>query len=166
MASPIVFAGILEAMYGIIMLLIAVFLILLVLIQRGRGGGLSGAFGGAGGQSAFGSKAGDTFTRITIVVATVWFALCLLGVKFVGMSGASPLQDDEATAGKLPAGSTAETTPGTEEGTAPPASPANESAPAASPPTDSVPPAKAPTDNTPPKTEDAAKPPAEGADPS
>ena len=45
------------------------FLILLVLIQRGRGGGLAGAFGGMGGQSAFGTKAGDLFTRITIVVA-------------------------------------------------------------------------------------------------
>ncbi|MDP6059564.1 MAG: preprotein translocase subunit SecG, partial [Pirellulaceae bacterium] len=48
------------------MFLTALFLILLVLIQRGRGGGLAGAFGGAGGQSAFGTKAGDMFTRITI----------------------------------------------------------------------------------------------------
>src|SRR3954449_1209040 len=50
----------------------AVFLILLVLIQRGRGGGLAGAFGGMGGQSAFGTKAGDVFTRITVVVAVLW----------------------------------------------------------------------------------------------
>jgi preprotein translocase subunit SecG len=34
---------------------IALFLILLVLVQRGRGGGLAGALGGAGGQSAFGA---------------------------------------------------------------------------------------------------------------
>ena len=39
----------------------SLFLIALVLIQRGRGGGLAGAFGGAGGQSAFGTKAGDVF---------------------------------------------------------------------------------------------------------
>ncbi len=57
------------------MLLISLFMILLVLIQRGRGGGLAGAFGGMGGQSAFGTRAGDTFTRITIVLAVVWVLL-------------------------------------------------------------------------------------------
>ena len=55
----------------VLMLLVAIFLILLVLVQRGRGGGLAGAFGGMGGQSAFGTKAGDLFTRITIGVAAV-----------------------------------------------------------------------------------------------
>ena len=49
----------------------SLFLILLVLIQRGRGGGLAGALGGMGGQSAFGTKAGDLFTRITIGVAAL-----------------------------------------------------------------------------------------------
>ncbi len=54
---------------------LSVFLILLILIQRGRGGGLAGAFGGAGGQSAIGTRAGDVFTRITIVVILLWFIL-------------------------------------------------------------------------------------------
>ncbi len=69
----------LEAMhflFGIMMFLTAVFLVLLVLVQRGRGGGLSGALGGAGGQSAFGAKAGDDFTKITMVVAGFWILLC------------------------------------------------------------------------------------------
>ncbi|MFO0960838.1 MAG: preprotein translocase subunit SecG [Isosphaeraceae bacterium] len=57
---------------------ISVLLIGLVLIQRGRGGGLAGAFGGAGGSSAFGTKAGDVFTRITIGVAAVWIVICML----------------------------------------------------------------------------------------
>jgi len=56
----------------------SIFLIVLVLIQRGRGGGLAGALGGMGGQSAFGAKAGDTFTRVTVIVAGVWIALCLI----------------------------------------------------------------------------------------
>ncbi len=63
--------------FGILMFSTALFLILLVLVQRGRGGGLSGALGGMGGQSAFGTKAGDLFTRITIVVATFWILLCI-----------------------------------------------------------------------------------------
>ena len=59
----------------------AVFLILVVLVQRGRGGGLAGALGGMGGQSAFGAKAGDLFTRITMVVAFFWIVLCMVSVK-------------------------------------------------------------------------------------
>ena len=58
--------------FGVLMFLTALFLILLVLVQRGRGGGLSGALGGMGGQSAFGTKAGDLFTRITMFLATFW----------------------------------------------------------------------------------------------
>ena len=56
------------------------FLILLVLVQRGRGGGLAGALGGMGGSSAFGAKAGDVFTRITIVTASIWIVVCLVAV--------------------------------------------------------------------------------------
>lgn len=57
-------------------------MILLVLIQRGRGGGLAGAFGGMGGQSAFGTRAGDIFTKITVGVAVVWvLAAGLLGIS-------------------------------------------------------------------------------------
>src|SRR4029078_12519128 len=55
-----------------------VFLILLVLVQRGRGGGLAGALGGMGGSSAFGAKAGDVFTRITMIVVAIWIVICIL----------------------------------------------------------------------------------------
>jgi len=51
------------------------FLMLIILLQRGRGGGLAGAFGGLGGQSAFGTKAGDVFTKITVVIAVIWVVL-------------------------------------------------------------------------------------------
>jgi len=50
-------------------------LMFVILLQRGRGGGLAGAFGGMGGQSAFGTKAGDVFTKITVGLATVWVVL-------------------------------------------------------------------------------------------
>lgn len=63
--------------YAMMMLhtFVGVILIGVILLQRGRGGGLAGAFGGMGGQSAFGTKAGDVFTKITIVLATVWIVL-------------------------------------------------------------------------------------------
>lgn len=54
---------------------ISVLLIGIILLQRGRGGGLVGSLSGLGGQSAFGTKAGDMFTRITIGIAAVWVLL-------------------------------------------------------------------------------------------
>ena len=70
----------LQYVFGPVLFLASLFLVLLVLVQRGRGGGLAGALGGMGGQSAFGSKAGDVFTRITVVVATIWILLCCLAI--------------------------------------------------------------------------------------
>jgi len=52
-----------------------------VLLQRGRGGGLAGALGGMGGQSAFGTRAGDTFTWITYVTAAIWILLATFTIK-------------------------------------------------------------------------------------
>lgn len=77
---------------------VAVFLILVVLVQRGRGGGLAGALGGMGGQSAFGTKAGDTFTKITIWTAVVWILLCVVAVKYLSTKTQDTLGDKGATA--------------------------------------------------------------------
>jgi preprotein translocase subunit SecG len=62
---------------------LALILMLVVLIQRGKGGGLAGAFGGAGGSSAFGSRTGDAFTRITITIAALWVLLIMVQVRVV-----------------------------------------------------------------------------------
>jgi len=75
----------------VLLTLVAVFLILLVLVQRGRGGGLAGALGGMGGQSAFGAKAGDTFTKITMWTAFLWIVLCVVSVKM--LSSENPVDD-------------------------------------------------------------------------
>ena len=82
-------------LYTMITLLVVVslFLILLVLIQRGKGGGLAGAFGGVGGSSAFGSRAGDVFTRVTIILAAIWILLIMVHVKVVQHSKSSALED-------------------------------------------------------------------------
>jgi preprotein translocase subunit SecG len=77
-----------------LLLLTQIILIVLVLIQRGKGGGLAGAFGGMGGQSAFGTKAGDLFTKITIGVATFWIVLCIVTVKVLGVGDQGPLSPD------------------------------------------------------------------------
>lgn len=73
---------------------VGLILIGIVLLQRGRGGGLAGSFGGMGGQSAFGTKAGDVFTKITIGVAIVWFVL----------AGICTVVANSATKGRFKAG--------------------------------------------------------------
>jgi len=65
----------LSALIYFLLLIMSVFLVCLVLIQRGKGGGLAGAFGGVGSSSAFGTKAGDVFTRVTMISAGIWIAL-------------------------------------------------------------------------------------------
>jgi len=97
---------------GLFLILSSLFLILLVLIQRGRGGGLAGAFGGAGGQSAFGTKAGDVFTKITIGVAAFWILLCILALNVLGrqqskfnaatLGGSMPIETGNAGGALLP----------------------------------------------------------------
>ncbi len=63
---------------NVLIVLGSLFLICVILIQRGKGGGLAGAFGGVGGSSAFGTKAGDVFTKITIGVAVGWMLTAML----------------------------------------------------------------------------------------
>ncbi len=67
-----------------VFLVVSIAMILLVLIQRPQGGGLSGAFGAGGGgggagQTAFGTKTGDvlTFATITIFILFLVFAIIL-----------------------------------------------------------------------------------------
>jgi preprotein translocase subunit SecG len=143
---------------GFSLVLTSLFLILLVLIQRGRGGGLAGAFGGAGGQSAFGTKAGDVFTKITVGVAAFWILLCILSLNVLGrqaslfspaLGGAAPQGTAPITPPGGPAApedmmpATPETKPATPEAkpatteastdTKPAAPPASAEAPAAAP---------------------------------
>ncbi|MGL6227058.1 MAG: preprotein translocase subunit SecG [Thermoguttaceae bacterium] len=89
----------------LLLVLTSTFLILLIMIQRGKGGGLAGAFGGSGGQSAFGTKAGDTFTKITVWTALFWFALCVATILILKMGGKNVLNMDAGKA-TIPTSST------------------------------------------------------------
>ena len=79
--------GVLTAIFNTLIILLSLFLVCLILIQRGKGGGLAGAFGGAGGQSAFGSRAGDAFTKVTIYTALVWILLIMFLIKSTQETG-------------------------------------------------------------------------------
>lgn len=92
-----VLAGFGSVVLGMLMAFLSLFLIMLILLQRGRGGGLSGALGGAGGQSAFGSKAGDTFTVLTVSLAGVWILVCAFAMWSLGMHVPTLADNDESS---------------------------------------------------------------------
>ncbi len=54
---------------GFFFAVLAILLMIVILLQRGKGVGLAGAFGGSGGGTAFGAKTGDILTWVTIVAA-------------------------------------------------------------------------------------------------
>ncbi len=71
----------------------AVVLMGVILLQRGRGVGLAGAFGGVGGHTAFGAKTGDFLTWATIVIASIFLGyVVILNYVFVPLkaSGSAP----------------------------------------------------------------------------
>lgn len=57
---------------------LALLLMGVILLQRGRGVGLAGAFGGAGGNTAFGAKTGDVLTWVTVILASVFLLTAVL----------------------------------------------------------------------------------------
>jgi preprotein translocase subunit SecG len=98
---------------GWLMGFLSLFLILLILVQRGKGGGLAGALGGPGGESAFGSKGADTFTTITIVVALFWGFTCAFTMYVLGTSSTQVTETNlQAGPGEIEAGTGMEITPG------------------------------------------------------
>lgn len=87
-----------QTLLAIFVILTSIFIILLVLIQKGKGGGLAGAFGGMGGQSAFGTKAGDVFTKITVVTVAFWFVLSIVTIFVLKNQAGRPSLDIEGGA--------------------------------------------------------------------
>ncbi len=58
---------------------ICVALVVVILLQSGKGSGLSGIFGsGGGGQTIFGARAGDVMTKTTTILA-----ICFMGFSLV-----------------------------------------------------------------------------------
>ena len=131
-------------MFMIPLIVLSIFLMLVILVQRGRGGGLTGALGGMGGQSAFGTKAGDLFTRITIVVAAIWVLLALASVKFLNLEGSRGGLSASERGITLPAGK-ADLQPPAGKAPGDSKAPADETGKAETPASTTIPPADAPT---------------------
>lgn len=74
--------GFLMKIVAAIWVLAGISLVLVVLIQKGKGGGLSGAFGGGMASNILGTKTGDFLTWFTIVLVGVFLLLGVLMVKY------------------------------------------------------------------------------------
>jgi preprotein translocase subunit SecG len=81
----------------VVHVLVCVFLILVILLQAGKGGGMGAAFGGAGAQTVFGGRGAQTFLgKITSVMAAI-FMLTSLTLAYQSSRSASEV-DREAAA--------------------------------------------------------------------
>jgi len=67
-----------DIVISVLFIIVCVLLILIVLLQKGRGGGLGAALGGAG-SAAFGTKVGDFMTWVTIVLTSLFLLLAIAG---------------------------------------------------------------------------------------
>jgi preprotein translocase subunit SecG len=176
--------GIIIGILNVIISLLSFFLIGIILIQRGKGGGLAGAFGGVGGSSAFGTKAGDVFTKITVGLAIGWIILLMMMVILTNNNTHSAFDDDSSAITKETGSKSSKSksnvkssdlkddfSPGSTEGGLPPDFPSmpampDAKSPSSTAPVSPTPPATVPTSPpattsaTPPATTAPASPPA------
>ena len=69
-----------DVLFTIILIITSVLMILLVLLHKGRGGGLSDMFGGGVSSSLGGSSVAErNLDRLTVGVGVIWFA-CVMGL--------------------------------------------------------------------------------------
>jgi preprotein translocase subunit SecG len=105
---PILAVGILMKLVAVLFVLVSIVLILVILLQKGRGGGLTAAFGGGMGGGLLGSKTGDFLTWVTIVLVAIFLGLAVLMGRFyrpsVGQYGGDETvaTQPEATEGATP----------------------------------------------------------------
>ncbi len=75
----LIVASVGRVLLSIALIAVSILLIGIILLQKNRGSGLSGAFGGVGGHSAFGTKTGDMLTWVTVGMTAVLMLLAIVG---------------------------------------------------------------------------------------
>ena len=94
--------------------LVCLFLLVVVLMQQGKGGGLQAAFGGSGSDAAFGARSSATvLTRATTVLGAL-FMVGSMTLAIMGQRGESSLLSGVEGPGFQPAPASVPAEPGTE----------------------------------------------------
>jgi len=78
LSGSLLAAGFIMSVLAALFAVCCVILILVILIQKGKGGGLSSAFAGGMASGLLGSKTGDVLTWITISVVGVFLFAALI----------------------------------------------------------------------------------------
>ena len=81
-----------------IYVIVCLTLILVVLLQQGKGGGIASAFGGGASQTAFGARAGATVLSRATTVCAVLFVIGALYLGIAGQRGPSSVIGGRAPA--------------------------------------------------------------------
>jgi preprotein translocase subunit SecG len=84
-------------LYGILAavhLLVSIVLILVVLLQTGKGADLAGAFGGGGSQTAFGSRGAATVLSKLTTTAAVLFMVTSFSLAIISSRSTSSVLDE------------------------------------------------------------------------
>jgi preprotein translocase subunit SecG len=81
---------------SVLWVLSAVILILVILIQKGRGTGLSGALGGGMASGILGTKTGDFLTWVTVGLISVLLLLTIAMAKFYRPTATGAVMDEPA----------------------------------------------------------------------
>jgi preprotein translocase subunit SecG len=95
---------VLQYILTVLYVIVCLVLLMVVLLQQGRGGDIASAFGGSSSQTAFGARAGATLlTRVT-TVAAVLFMLGAIGLGAVWQhTGASSVLSGKSAPASAPA---------------------------------------------------------------
>jgi len=98
----------LQNLVVVLFVLICAAIIFIVLLQKGRGGGLSGAFGGGGAGSLLGTKTGDFLTWVTICLVAAFLVMAVLMGKFMRpkLPSGGPMISPPASSAEMPAAQT------------------------------------------------------------
>ena len=75
-------ASLIMNVIAVFFIICAIALILIILIQKGKGGGLGAALGGGLASGILGSKTGDFLTWVTIGLVSVFLLLAVIMAKF------------------------------------------------------------------------------------
>jgi len=117
----------LHYLFTTVYILVCFILLLVILLQQGKGGDMASAFGGSGSQAAFGARGGATLlTKLTTIFAVLFMlgslVLSVIGQRASGNSvvngtptpvskPAAPVVPPPASSTPAPAGTTTPATP-------------------------------------------------------
>ena len=79
---------------AVLLFLLSLFLVFIIMIQRGKGGGIAGSLTGTA-QSAFGARGGDLLMWVTIGLTGVWILLSGITIFIYSSPSDSPELDEK-----------------------------------------------------------------------